>query len=438
MVAPGADPSLIRLLVDDGSAVLITPRGDLQVGKGSQAVLHRPLLYQNLEHGKQLIEGKFVSVAKNSVGFEFGRYDRSKTLVIDPALNLLYSTYLGGPHDDEATAIVLDAQNNLYMVGFSASQDYPVSGNAYQPVRKNLGHILTNLVVTKMSPSGVLLYSTFVGGSTDDTSSGIVLDARGNAYFTGVTKSADFPVTGNAYLSTLQGSTSAFLAELSPDGSSLIYSSFFGGAGGSTGGVIAINPMGNLVLAGSAGPGLPTTGSAYLRSISSGNAAFAANFNLTLSGSAQLLASTYYGAANPAANNTATGNNLIAMALDATGNPWITGQTYTNNLPTTAHALQPTLPALDASCDGGGHPLNSAAYLAQLSADPQQTELSLPISAGSPRPARLVRNMGMPSCSMGRATCMWQAPQAPRHFPPLAGRSSRHTQPTDTLSSFRR
>ena len=187
VVAPGADPGLIRLRMAEGSTVRITPQGALQVGEGREAVLHRPFLYQNLENGKRAIEGKFVTLAGDSVGFQFGQYDRTKTLVIDPALNLLYSTYLGGPHDDEATAVVLDAQNNMYMLGFSASQDYPVSGNAYQPVRKNIGQVVTNIVVTKMSPSGILLYSTFVGGSTDDTSSGIVLDSKGNAYFTGVT-----------------------------------------------------------------------------------------------------------------------------------------------------------------------------------------------------------------------------------------------------------
>ncbi|HEX3743418.1 MAG TPA: SBBP repeat-containing protein [Bryobacteraceae bacterium] len=369
VVAPGADPSVIRLRTEDGQPLRVTAEGALQVGDGQHAVLHRPLLYQNLSHGRQVIQGKFVHLAENAVGFQFGRYDRSKTLVIDPALNLLYSTYLGGPHDDEATAVVLDAQNNMYMVGFSASQDYPVSGNAYQPVRKKLGYVVTNIVVTKMSPAGVLLYSTFLGGSTDDTSGGVVIDSHGNAYITGVTKSADFPVTANAYLPTLQGSTGAFLSELSSDGSSLLYSSFFGGSGGATGASLAFNSQGELVLSGSGGAGLPTTPGAYLQSISGGNSAFVAIFNLSLSGAAQLTACTYYGAAIPAANYSATGNTAQAMALDSSGDPWISGQTYTNNLPTTANALQSSLPALDPSCQGGGHPLNSAAYLAQLSAD---------------------------------------------------------------------
>ena len=372
VVAPGADPSSIRLRVEAGRSVHITENGVLQVGEGGEAVLHRPMLYQNLGSGKQAVEGKFVTLADNTVGFEFSKYDRSKTLVIDPTLSLLYSTYLGGYHDDEATGIALDAQNNSYIVGFSQSPTYPVSGSAYQTIRKNDTLLLANNVITKISPSGVLLYSTFLGGSTGETSGGIVLDSQGNAYIAGFTQSRDFPVTANAYQGTFPSgaASSAFFAELSPDGSTLVYSSFFGGSGGAGPGygfAIARNPLGNVVISGNAGPGLPTTSAAYLKSISSGTAGFVAVFNLALSGTAQLVASTYYGATTPIANNSLTGNIVLDMALDSSGNPWIAGQSYTNNLPVTGDAYQGSVPAINPNCGGG--PLNSVAYFAKLSAD---------------------------------------------------------------------
>ena len=201
-----------------------------------------------------------------------------------------------------------------------------------------------------------------------------MLDSQGNAYITGFTESSDFPVTANAYQRTFPGAaSSAFLAELSPDGSALLYSSFFGGPGGAgpssaaPGFAIARNPQGNVVISGNAGPGLPTTSNAYQKQISSGTAAFVAVFDLALSGAAQLTASTYYGASTPAANNSGTGNFALAMALDSSGNPWIAGQSFTNNLPTSGSAYQASIPAINPSC--GGATLNSAAYFAKLSAD---------------------------------------------------------------------
>ena len=375
VVSPGADPSAIRLRLDRGTPSQITARGELRVGEGSEAVLHRPLLYQNLDNGKRMIEGTFVRRDQTTVAFRFSNYDSNKTLIIDPALSLLYSTYLGGYHDDEATGIALDGQGNAYIVGFSESPNYPISGNAYQQERANLTQFITNIVVTKINASGILLFSTFLGGSTGDTSGGIVLDSKGNAYITGFTKSSDFPVTANAYQTIFPNgaASSAFFSELSPDGSALLYSSFFGGAGGAgplsaaAGFAIARNPQGNVVISGNAGPGLPTTSNAYLKQISTGTAAYVAVFNLSLSGAAQLVASTYYGTSTPAANNSGTGNLALAMALDSSGNPWIAGQSYTNNLPTTGNAYQGSIPALNPNCGGG--PLNSVAYFAKLSAN---------------------------------------------------------------------
>jgi hypothetical protein len=222
-VAPGADPGAIRLRVEDGQPVRIE-NGVLQVGEGAGAVLHRPLLYQNVRSGKRVIGGNFVSLADDTVGFQFSQYDASRELVIDPALSLLYSTYLGGYHDDEATAIVLDAQNNSYILGFSQSPNYPVSGNAYQPLRANDTQLLANMVVTKISASGIVLYSTFLGGSTGESSGGIALDAAGNAYISGTTRSTDYPVTAGAYQGTYPtgASSSSVVSEISPDGSTLL------------------------------------------------------------------------------------------------------------------------------------------------------------------------------------------------------------------------
>ena len=370
----GADPSLIRLRMGGTTTVRITAAGELQAGEGTDAVLHRPLLYQNRPNGKRAIGGRFVKQGDGTLGFEFGSYDTSLPLVIDPTLSLIYSTYLGGIHDDVSSGITLDANNNIYIVGDAASQDFPVSSNAYQTERLEIGVYKYSVVVMKFSPAGALMYSTFLEGSNGNDKSGasqVLVDSKGNAYFTGTTQSTNFPTTANAYQSTLPSgaSQSAFLAEISPDGSQLVYSTLFTGPGGSSGMQLAFNAQGKIYLAGSASTGLPTTAGAYMKTLATGNAAFLAEFDLTQTGPAQLVASTYYGTNTPQSNSNGNGNYAFSLALDQSSNVWVTGESYTNGLPTSANALQPTVPALNANCDGGGTALNSAVFLAKLSSN---------------------------------------------------------------------
>ena len=92
-------------------------------------------------------------------------------------------------HDDQVGGVVLDAQNNAYVVGNSGSEDFPVSGNAYQSTRKAIGSYVRNVVVTKFDASGTLVYSTFIGGSVNDYGIGIAVDGNGRASITGYTDS---------------------------------------------------------------------------------------------------------------------------------------------------------------------------------------------------------------------------------------------------------
>ena len=133
------------------------------------------------------------------LSFALPAYDTRHPLIIDPVFKLLYSTYLGGVHDDQVGGMVLDANNNAYVIGNSGSEDWPVSGNAYQSKRKAIGSYVRNVVVTKFDASGAVVYSTFIGGSTNDYGTSIAIDGAGNAYLTGYTTSSDFPVTTNAF-----------------------------------------------------------------------------------------------------------------------------------------------------------------------------------------------------------------------------------------------
>ncbi len=368
VVAPNADPSQIHFRVSSSEKAHLDPNGNLQLD--GDLALARPMLYQDIDHGKKAIAGAFVQIADNEFAFNVKGYDRNRPLVIDPTISLLYSTYLGGNEDDNATNLVLDSQDNAYIIGYSFSQDFPVSANAYQSSLKlpPANCCVYNTVVMKISPSGEILYSTFLGGTgqsqyhAGDFGYGIAVDSNGNAYVGGNTNSLDFPVTPGAYSSTPGG---GFISELSPDGSTLEYSSYF--TAGVTG--LALNPKGQIVIAGTAGRGLPTTTGAYKTTLASGiNAAYASIVDLTKTGAAQLVASSYYGTDTPIANSTSTGNNEIGFTLDANGNVWLGGIAFTPNLPTTANAFQPSLPTIASGC-GGNTTLNSAAYFAELSPD---------------------------------------------------------------------
>lgn len=372
IVAAGADPSRIRLQMDGDLAEHITEQGALQLGDGGAKVLHTPLLYQNVASGKRLIEGKFALHADNTLGFQFAGYDKTKTFIIDPTINLLYSTYVGGVHDDEAQDIVLDKQDNSYIVGFSASQNFPVSANAYQTTRKNIGTYVRNVVVAKFSPSGSLLYSTFIGGSVNDYGYSIAIDSSNDAFVTGYTNSPDYPTTAGSIQSALSsGGKTAFLSELSPDGTTLKYSTYYGptSSGGiSRGYQVIADSKNNIYLAGYSGPGLPTTTGVYKANLatSAGESGFIAIFNFLQATGSPLVAATYYGTDTPESNNTFTGNKILGLALDGNGNIWFSGQAYTNNLPTTANALQPTVNPLG-PCAAGAVPLNSAGFFGEIS-----------------------------------------------------------------------
>jgi hypothetical protein len=370
VVRPGADPSRIRLDVASGHAPTVAANGDLVLdGPDGRMRMHRPVLYQNVDGVKKTLAGDYVVLASNEVGFRLPEYDRSRPLVIDPTFKLLYSSYFGGVHDDQVGGMVLDAQNNAYVVGNSGSEDWPVSGNAYQPRRKAIGRYVRNVVVTKFDASGNIVYSTFIGGTTNDYGRAIVVDAAGRAYITGTTNSPDFPVTGNAFQTTFAGSQSTYLAVLSPDGSALNYATFYGGSGGSSGSALALEAAGTVVLGGTAGPGLATTAGAYKTTLATGNGAFVARLNPSAAAASQLVAATYYGTDTPAANSLTTGIVEHTMALDPAGTPWITGQAYTNNLPVTAGAVMTSPAAMTSGCNAGSVPLNSFAYVAHLSAD---------------------------------------------------------------------
>ncbi|HUO59005.1 MAG TPA: SBBP repeat-containing protein [bacterium] len=212
---------------------------------------------------------------------------------------LVYSTLLGGSLVDMGQAIAVDSGGNAYVTGSAPSTDFPTTPGSVQPT---MGPGLGGVFVTKVNPTGTgLAYSTFLGGGTYVAyifGTGIAVDNSGNAYVTGLCfspGSSNFPTTADALQPTLTtGLQSAFLAELNPSGSALVYSTFLGGDGADNGTGIALDPTGGIYVTGDAtSTNFPTTSGAY---------------KTTYNGSIEGFVTKFVSAASatPTATNTAT------------------------------------------------------------------------------------------------------------------------------------
>ena len=180
------------------------------------------------------------------------------------AASPVFSALLGGSGEDYATSLASDAQGNTYVAGLAYSPDFPVTTGAYQTT---IGHLYyPDAFVAKISPAGQIIWATYLGGLIDDWASGVALDSAGNVWVTGATRSANFPVV-NPIQGTFDnggsgGEFNTFLAELSPDGSKLLFSTFFGGNNTNTPAAMVLDSANHIYLAINASsttgfPGIP-------------------------------------------------------------------------------------------------------------------------------------------------------------------------------------
>lgn len=163
--------------------------------------------------------------------------------------SLGFSTYLGGRNCDHARAVAVDTAGNVYVTGTTRSTDFPVA-NAFQP---NIADINDDVFVTKLTSTGSMSYSTYLGGSGFEIGFGIAVDTSGNAHVTGITGSPNFP-TANALQPAMAGQADeVFITKFNSSGSGLIYSTFFGGTDNDTGRAIALDSTGNAYVTGFGG-----------------------------------------------------------------------------------------------------------------------------------------------------------------------------------------
>jgi Bacterial Ig-like domain (group 3)/Beta-propeller repeat/Planctomycete extracellular len=256
-----------------------------------------------------------------------GTHDHAFVAAFHPDGSLIYSTVLAGSSDDYGLGIAVDSAGNAYVAGATRSADF-LTKNAFQ---STYGGGTRDAFLTKLDPTGAVLYSTFLGGSGTEVvlptiphAMGVAVDDGGHAYVTSNTASTNFPTTANA-VQPVYTSGSSFVTELDTNASgaaSLVYSTYLQRSG--TQG-IAIDGSGNAYVTGVALTGFKTTPGAFMTS----GSGFVTKLNAD--GSA-VVYSTYINA-----------ENAWAIAVDGAGNAAVTGAIFgatAETLPTTAGAYQ--------------------------------------------------------------------------------------------------
>ena len=241
VVSPGARTDRIKLAFEGADHLDINRDGDLVLGTPrGQLLLRKPVAYQEFGGTRHPVDSRYTRLGGSRVGLRLASYDRAKPLIIDPTLR--YSTYWGASFLDFASGLAADAAGNAYLTGTACSSDFPIVPKP-AIVQATYGGSC-DAFVAKINPNGTeFVYSTYLGGSGADNGNAIAIDLSGAAYVTGMA-GAGFPVTASGPQQGYGGgSADAFISKISPDGSTLDYSSYLGGSGIEAGEAIAV-PLG--------------------------------------------------------------------------------------------------------------------------------------------------------------------------------------------------
>lgn len=272
VVAPGADPDRIAMIVDSDQPIAISASGDALISTAAGELrLRTPLVYQEIDGLRRVIPSRYVLSEEGptrtgrTLRFHLAEYDRRRALVIDPVL--VYSTYLGGTSGDQGEGVAVDKDGDAYVTGGTASIDFPTLNSL-----PGLISARENAFVSKFDAAGTLVYSTYLGADAGSRTfgAGIAVDTSGHAYVTGGASAFEggqavpltgFPTTPGAYrtepipspINSPYFSGDTFVAKLSPAGSQLVYSTFLGASAGEIPGPlmgIAVDAAGQAYVAG--------------------------------------------------------------------------------------------------------------------------------------------------------------------------------------------
>jgi hypothetical protein len=344
VVAPGKSPAAIRISFSNSAKLKIDGNGDLIARlKDGELRMRKPKIYQENGAAVEAVYGGY-SLDSNLVEFTVGKYDHRRPLVIDPVLVL--STYLGGSDDDGIESVAVDSSGNIYVVGATASANFPLE-NPFQatPSPTVCGTPPTTFLcgigfITKFNPSGSsLIYSTYFGGTgQNEEARSLVVDANENVYVAGTTSSSDFPATSGAYSTTFVAGQcggftcrEAYVAKFDSSGAALAYATYLGSVGDSHVGQprsLAVDGLGRAFVTGTTTSiSFPTTAGAFQPScnLTSQMFCYTAFVSVLNQAGSALVYSTYLGGSGGESGN--------AIAVNATGNAFVTGVTTSSDFP---------------------------------------------------------------------------------------------------------
>lgn len=232
--------------------------------------------------------------------------------------SLIYSSYLGGSGDDSG-GVAIGPSGEAFVGGYTGSTNFPTTPGSFQPA---IGGSFDAFITKIDSTGSAIVYSSYLGGSGLDFGAGLVVDASGSAYFTGETRSSNFPVVG-AVQPALAGPRDAFVVKVNPAGSALVYSTYLGGSGYDRGFGIAVDSAGSAYVTGQApSPNFPVV-NAFQPTFAGGVIdAFVTKFSPT---GGSLVYSSYLGG-----SGSDTGRGI---AVDTAGNAYVTGDTSSPDFP---------------------------------------------------------------------------------------------------------
>ena len=332
VVQPGADPGRIRMRFDGAEKIRLNAAGDLVAGEG-WLKQHRPRIWQN---GRE-IAGNFRLHRDRTVSFDLGPYDRAQALTIDPVIT--YVSYVGGAGEDIAHGVAVDAAGNVYVAGVSNAPDFQGTGSF--PKRPTL---LQYAFVSKFAPIAggrtQLLYTIYLGDQTEDKPSdaaAVTVDGAGNVIVAGRTAATGFP-TKNAFQPQRGGEldcrftdsgtpvicADAFLAKFSPDGRTMVFSTYYGGKFDGLFNDVATDAAGGIYAVGAQTGNTDRTGTATAFQLSTAGA----RNDMVLTRwdpEGRLVYASYLGGSGS--------DNAFSIAVEKPGVVWVGGGTGSRDIP---------------------------------------------------------------------------------------------------------